>query len=463
MKKGTKILGASLLVGSFLFSSHSVMAIQGENPSEHAFDNKVIKRIDVEKIYQNLSHLAVNIGPRVAGTQSEQTTVDYITDKFREYGLNEVEVQPFQFIKDYKHPSSVSFKVNGRNYETAAFRFSNNTPSGGVSAEFVYAGLGTTAEVAHASVEGKIALIKRGTIPFTEKMDNAKKAGAIGVVFINTDNSTPLFSLPANESNLPVLFMKKSDGDELISSLQGNNLTANMSVEGAEFVKATSHNVIATKKPMKNKDTNQIIIVGAHHDSVSVSSGASDNASGTSIVLELARVLENAPSDTEIRFITFGAEENGLLGSKDYAQSLTKDEINRTVAMFNMDMVGSKNAGEFAMFTYDGKPNTVTTLGNSAGTRLYDAIPYNQIGRSDHQPFTEVGIPAAVFTYAPLEPEYHTAKDTIELISKEKLLKTAQVLGAAIYQAARPDTPALERSNVAPIPVEAEYDEDLHL
>ena len=115
------------------------------------------------------------------------------------------------------------------------------------------------------------------------------------------------------------------------------------------------------------------------------------------------------------------------------------------------------------MFTVDGKPNTVTTLGNSAGTRLYEAISYNQVGRSDHQPFTEVGIPAAVFSYAPLEPEYHTLNDKIELISKEKLLKTAHVLGSAIYQAARLDTPALERSKVAPIPIEAELDGDLHL
>ncbi|RHW43530.1 DUF4910 domain-containing protein [Neobacillus notoginsengisoli] len=464
MRKAKKILGSTLLIGSLLAASHSALAQTKENPSQQAFDNKVVKRIDVDRIYENVSYLAETIGPRVAGTAKEDQTVEYISNQFRQYGFDDVEIQPFQIVTGYTRPTTSSFTVNGKSYQVTAFGYTQNTPDGGLSSELVYIGLGSDAEVAGKDLSGKIALVHRGGgIPFATKMSNAKNAGASGVVIINDVAGISTFNLAADETNLPTLFMTKADGDALVSTLGQSALTGSMQIEGAKFTTATSHNVIATKKPLANKDTKQIIMVGAHHDSVAVGTGASDNASGTSVLLELARVMANTPSDTEIRFITFGAEERGLLGSYHYTKQLSQDEINRTVAMFNMDMVGSKNSGKFAMFTVDGKSNTATTLGNSAGTRLFDAISYGQVGRSDHQPFTEVGIPAAVFSYAPLEPEYHTAGDKIELISKEKLLKTAQVLGAAIYQAARPDTPALERSKVAPVPVEAVYDKDLHL
>ena len=63
------------------------------------------------------------------------------------------------------------------------------------------------------------------------------------------------------------------------------------------------------------------------------------------MVLELARVFKTLPTDTELRFVTFGAEEVGLLGSEHYVSELSEDEKNRIVGMFNLDMVGSRNAG----------------------------------------------------------------------------------------------------------------------
>ena len=59
-----------------------------------------------------------------------------------------------------------------------------------------------------------------------------------------------------------------------------------------------------------------MITLTSHHDSVPGAPGANDNASGTAMVLELARVLKNLPTDTEVRFITFGAEELGLIAGR---------------------------------------------------------------------------------------------------------------------------------------------------
>ncbi|MRG85629.1 M20/M25/M40 family metallo-hydrolase [Salinibacillus xinjiangensis] len=295
--------------------------------SNQAFDNKIVKRVDVDNIYQHISYLSEEIGSRAAGTEGELQTVDYLVEQFESYGYEQVDVQEFTFT---------------------------------------------------------------------------------------------------------------SWGGEEI----------------------TSYNVEAVKEPKKNHDTGQQIIVGSHHDSVAWGPGANDDASGTGALLELARVFANTPTDTTIKFVAFGAEENGLWGSRKYAEAITEEEAEKTVAMFQLDMVGSADAGDLVMFTADGKQNTVTDLGAAAGSRVSeDAVPYSELGRSDHVPFHNLGIPAALFIHTPLEPWYHSEDDIIDYISKEKLKDVGNIVGAAVHQIARKDTPALERSNVAPVPVNYEYEE----
>ncbi len=126
------------------------------------------------------------------------------------------------------------------------------------------------------------------------------------------------------------------------------------------------------------------------------------------------------------------------------------------VAHFQMDMIGGRDAGAdhpaggLIMYTIDGKKNLVTDLGAAAGVRTMNvAIPYGQLGRSDHQPFHELGIPSALFIHSPVEPWYHQPTDTLDKISKEKLQQAAEIVGASVYQIARPETPALEKARVA--------------
>ena len=236
---------------------------------------------------------------------------------------------------------------------------------------------------------------------------------------------------------------------------------ATLKVEGAKTNKAISHNVVATKEATQ-KSTNQLVLVGAHHDSVEGAPGANDDASGTATVLELARVFANAPTDTDIRFVTFGAEENGLLGSWEFVERMTDEDYYRTVGMFQMDMVGSKDAGPLIMYTNDGEKNIVTDLGASAGARLAktgEATPYGMEGRSDHVPFAEIGLPAALFIHAPVEPWYHSPQDTLDKISLDKLKEVSNIVGAAVYQVARPDTPALGNAKVAPKEVDYNFEE----
>jgi aminopeptidase YwaD len=448
-----------LLAVSLFFGTTAVWAAPKANlQSDQAFDNKIVKRIKVENIYNHIAELSKN--PRVAGTPGEKAAVDYIKDQFESYGYK-TELQAFD-IYSYTEPSLIELRVDGMTFESGPSNFTYGI-NGEVTNELVYVGLGAPGDFEGKDVEGKIALIERGTYSFTEKILNAAEAGAAAVIIYNNADGVINGTLgEPNDEYIPSLAITQGQGLALKERLdKGETVTATLKVEGAKTDQATSHNVVATKEATQ-KSTGELVLVGAHHDSVEGAPGANDDASGTATVLELARVFANAPIDTDIRFVTFGAEENGLLGSYEFVERMTEDDYNRTVGMFQMDMVGSKDAGPLIMYTDDGEKNIVTDLGASAGARLSgtgEATPYGWEGRSDHVPFAEIGLPAALFIHAPVEPWYHSPDDTLDKISLDKLKEVSNIVGAAVYQVARPDTPALEKAKVAPKEVDYNFEE----
>lgn len=430
----TLALATSLSLGAV--GSHAAAAVQV--PEVHFnqghFDQKVLNKIDAEKIYKNIDLLAKQ--PRVAGTEAEKQASEFIKKQFESYGY-EVEVQPFTFY-GYTPPTSIELGVDGYTGELTPKSFTYSV-NGNVTGDLFDAGLGTKSQLQNVDLTGKIALIQRGEISFGEKVLNAAEKGAEGVIIYNNADGALNGTLGEHNDNyVPAVSLTKAEG-EALKGYVGKSATLN--VAGAEAGDRTSQNVIATKKPTnKKKDTGDIIVVGSHYDSVAGAPGANDDASGTAMTLELARVLKNVPTDTEIRFATFGAEEVGLIGSYHYVSTLSDDEIGRTIANFNLDMVGSKDAGDLIMRTVDGQPNLVTELAQKSSEKLNGtATPYGQGGSSDHVPFAAAGIPAALFIHSPSEPWYHTPEDTIDKISKEKLQDVAEIVGSAVYDKARFD------------------------
>ncbi|MCT4475598.1 M28 family peptidase [Peribacillus frigoritolerans] len=400
-------------------------------------DKQVIKRIDADKIYKNIEYLSQT--PRVAGSDSEYKAVQFIKKQFKSYGYK-ADIEEFNFLS-YTDPNLVELSVAGFDGEIQANHLTYSV-NGDLSGEVVYAGLGTKEEFGEIDVAGKIALIQRGSLTFAEKVLNAAEKGAAGVILFNNAEGELNGTLGEdNDKYIPSVTITKKDGEALLEKLNaGVKLTASLKIEGAYSGEKTSYNVVATKKATKSNKAkkNDIIYITGHHDSVAGAPGANDDASGTSVTLELARVLKNLPTDTEIRFVTFGAEENGLLGSQHYVSNLPDDDIKRTIANFNLDMVGSKDAGDLVILTNDGEMNLVTELAQASSTRLNgEPTPYGQGGRSDHVSFAEAGIPAALFIHSPSEPWYHTPDDTIDKISKEKLQDVAEIVGTAVYDQAK--------------------------
>lgn len=440
----------SILATSILLSSSMVYAQTGnaqtQSTAKMITDSSFIQKINANNMYNTIALLSEQ--PREAGTPGEVRAVEYIEGQFKGLGF-ETKVIPFP-IYDFR-TNHVWVKIGGVDLAGTAPRAFSGSKAGKVTAPLVYAGKALPNEIPD-DVSGKIALIERGDITFIEKIDNVLAKGAIGVLMYNNSSSGNAFGQASENQNIPAVAITRQQGLALVDQVKAGTVEATLDVD-IETIEKTSYVVEAKLKPKKNLDTGKIVTVGAHHDSVPGGPGANDDASGVSAVLELARVFAKAPIDTEIRFLTFGSEERGLLGSSFYAAQLPKQDVDRMVAHFQMDMIGGRDAGEdhvaggLIMYTIDGKKNLVTDLGAASGVRtLGEKIPYGQLGRSDHQPFHELGIPSALFIHSPVEPWYHQPTDTIDKISKEKLQQVAEIVGTAVIQIAGPGTAIFERN-----------------
>ncbi len=394
-------------------------------------------RFDPEKAMQHLEKLSVGIGPRVTGTDEEKQAAQYIQNEFEKLGYA-VSTQEFS-IRDRVSGELKIVSDSNKKLHSAVSAGSAQTDEKGITGDLFHAGLGKPENFTE-EVEGKIALIERGDNSFWEKVDNATKAGATGVIiYDNTESLAPVNpSLGNNQSTIPVVGITQADGKGLISKLSSGEVKANLTVR--TLTNQTSQNVIAVKKP-KGVVNPEIVYITAHYDSVPGSPGANDNGTGTSSILELARNFKDMPTNKEIRFIAFGAEEIGLVGSRYYVGQLSKEEVSRSLVNFNLDMVGTNwdKATQLSVNTGDGKSNLAWESGKAAAAKLgidEKILHMYRSGGSDHIPFYEAGIDAALFIWEEpvvhrLEPWYHTPGDVIENVSPDRM----QIIGNIIHSA----------------------------
>ena len=269
-------------------------------------------------------------------------------------------------------------------------------------------------------VAGRVALIQRGTCSFRVKADNATAAGASAVVVFNEGNVVPdddrvgvlngTLDPPATQASIPVVGTSFEVGSELYQLATSGAVTVHLQIN-AGFITKHSQNVIADTAGGRADRT---VVLGAHLDSVPEGPGINDNGSGTATILEIAQSMAELRISpvNRVRFAFWGAEEEGLIGSQAYVDSLTKEDLKNIMLNLNFDMVGSPN---FVRFVYDGDGSAFGTDGpngsgmiesvftdyfNSLPTPLQTA-PTEFDGRSDYQAFINAGIPAGgLFTGA---------------------------------------------------------------
>lgn len=204
----------------------------------------------------------------------------------------------------------------------------------------------------------------------------------------------------------------------------------------------TLRNVVATL-PGHGKAADEALVVGAHYDHLgrggwgslasrdtdAIHNGADDNASGTAVLLEVARQLAASPEPLQRRvvFVAFSAEELGLIGSRKYVQSPLVP-LSQTIGMLNLDMVGRLRGDKLTVYGTGTAVEWPSWLAEAATPHKLLIIPRpSGFGPSDHASFYDRGIPVLHF-FTGFHPEYHRPGDDVSLLNISGMRRIARMM-----------------------------------
>ena len=332
----------------------------------------------------------VELGPRVTGTPVMAKASSYLETEYRKAGYK-TQIQTFTYSRFEDLGSSLivgKTKIMGLPL--------SGSVAGKVNAPLVFVpNVGRPEDFAQVNVKGAIAVVDRGEIRFSEKVKNATTAGAVAVAIVNNKLGALAASLGGGTSKIPVLALSGKQSSLLRQSDRTKQLaTLHVNTRQREV---TGRNVVAYLPSVIQPQ----ILLGAHYDSVPGAPGANDNASGTAVVLEIARRIAKTPLAERTWFVAFDGEEDGLHGSKAFVQSAQPQLISNLKAMLNFDMVGVN-----LQLMASGTPQ-LTTQAKAAQSELSTSESYSG---SDHASFAAAKVPV-LFFHRGREPNYHTPND----------------------------------------------------
>lgn len=336
-----------------------------------------------------------NGGNRAAGTPGYDASVEYVVELLREAGY-EVTLQEFGLPASAGAGAELELAdpavIYARFRDFAPMEFSG---TGEVEApvrpvDFESSTSGCEAEDFAGFRAGDVALVLRGTCTFEQKATNAADAGAAAVLVANsgepdrTEAVRGTLDEPGTE--VPVFGLSSRVGEDLALRAAEGEVAVRVSVAPGG---GTTTNVIAESPGGDPEDT---VVVGAHLDSTPTGPGINDNASGVGTALEIAlQAAELDPDpDNRLRFIFWGGEELGLLGSQHYVDELSEEELDDIAVYLNLDMVGSPN---HAHFFYGDRETTGVLDAYFEAQEIPAEENTDLTGRSDHGPFDEEGVP----------------------------------------------------------------------
>ncbi len=316
------------------------------------------------------------------------------------------------FLQDFevrRAASEVAFSVGAADSPVSAESLAiHNSAGGEATALLAHVGLALAEDIPAAGLEGRIALIERGAITFQEKVERVAQAGAVAALIFNSESGLFRGSM-TNPSAIPAVGIARETGLELLDLMASGEVEATVSVL---HTVSPSRNVVAEKPG--TVEGSRVVVIGAHYDTVAGVEGANDNGSGVTTVVTIATQIASAEYPFTVRFVLFGSEELGLVGSSHYVDELSERERADTIAMLNFDVPGSGT--------------TLEALGDeglraAALASSWSAPP--NVG-SDHVPFAEAGIPVLIIVADDVS-RIHTPDDRVEFVDPNLIGWAAEI------------------------------------
>ncbi|PNY24677.1 Peptide hydrolase [Tolypocladium capitatum] len=388
-----------------------------------------------------------NGGNRAYGLPGFNASMDFVLERAVERFGERMHtfLQPFTHVFQTTNEISLT-GPDGENVDVVTLMYNTATPlRKGVTAPLI----DTPVDDARGSAcfedqwkgidaTGKIALIKRGTCAISDKLKLAKQHGALAVVLYHqTPGNVSAATLGADNIGkiVPVGVVHLEVGQGWSKRLaSGEILQVTLLVDSIAEARPGWNIISETKEG----DPNNVVMLGAHLDSVQPGPGVNDDGSGTAALLEIMGSFQKYKGfKNKIRFAWWGAEEVGLIGSLHYTSQLSEAEADKIRFYFNYDMIGSPEP-KFAVYA----DNDAHKVG---GAILFDHLESNGVkpvygkfgSSSDYVGFLKLGIPSSgLFTGAgaPFDICYHEACDDINNIDWRAIEVNAKAAGYAAAQ-----------------------------
>ncbi|MFG1954453.1 M28 family peptidase [Micromonospora sp. NPDC048830] len=280
-------------------------------------------------------------------------------------------------------------------------RFTPSTPADGIEAPVVAPIAGRTgcdpADYDGVGAAGAVVVVARAACGYTRQQQVAAGVGARAVLLYyvtpSPENSYRFHAFVPQAFTIPVASVSQRDGEELARASRASGVRAHLTLR-ASNVERTTVNLIAETA---GGDPDNVVLLGAHLDSVTEAPGINDNGAMAATVLQVALALAGRQHavTNKVRFVWWGAEEMVNVGSGHYVSTLSADERRRVAAVLNGELIASPNYGRFVWDRGTGGGHVIAGLFVGYFDRRglpYERTSPDSVG-SDHLAFEAVGIP----------------------------------------------------------------------
>ncbi len=415
------------------------------------------------EVMETLITLCDEFGSRFGGTEGERRAAEYLKTKMEAYGLRNVHMEPVEYVGWIRGEAKLEV-INPIEKVIPCISLPHS-PAANLEGIIVDMGDGAPEDFERRAEEirGKIVMTTSVVSPKGskrwihrgEKYGRSLLAGAIGFIFVNHYAGYG----PATggighggEALVPGVSVSYETG-ALIRRLAKRDGQVRIRLTSTDQCRPmTSWNVVGELPG--SEEPEEIVMLGSHYDGHDISQGAEDPASGVAAVLEAARLLARyaPPLPCTVRFVMWGVEEIGLLGSRAYVE-VHANELDRIRFYLNMDSAGAKsNERDIVLNEWPPLQPLMEQWGREMAHEF--AVGQRTSAHSDHFPFFMNGVPTGGMQSAEQSLAGrgygHTQYDTVDKV-EVKYLREASTLAArlALRIASEANWPIARRDEAA--------------
>ena len=466
-------------------------------------DRDVLARIRVEGLEHSqvapvFEMLTVNIGPRLTASPAHKRAAEWARDRLASYGLANARLEPWKFGRGWTLEKLTVEMIEPRYFPLLAYAdaWSASTSGEIVGAPALIAGKTTAEELTALAPQLKGAIVMtqpilsnfvrkdrpqpsdpgyvpmsaayatsagrgRGPAPVGEtpqqrnqRVTDAMKAAGAAVILkpsIGEHGTVFVTGRDGGPGAVPSLTLSAEHYNMIARYLQENipvTLRLNIQTKFYDADEGHAYNVIAELPGTDPVLKDEVVMIGGHLDSWHTGVGATDNADGSTTVMEAMRILKaiGARPRRTIRVALWGGEEQGMLGSKAWVTDHLAGAANAAArekfdVYYNIDNGTGKIYGWFLQNQEEVRPIFDSWLEplKSIGARRNVGEP---VGSTDHLSFTDAGVPG----FNPIQDygnydirTHHTNMDTVDRLDVDDIRQAAIVMATFAYQSAMTD------------------------